>query len=86
MATIELKRDHALGLKKAKVAAAWISMFCGIISWMGFIAYNYLSLADAHEDVLFSAAAFGFLISLLSYIAAALIIKPKTVLRPNPAF
>lgn len=63
--------------KKAHVKAAWSSMVCGIVGWLGFIAVYHSQFSNAHEDLLFSAAAFGFLTSLASYVVVAFNVARK---------
>lgn len=60
----------ALFWKKANVEAAWSAMGCGILSWIGFIIYHS---PKVDEDLLFSAAAFGFLSSLAAYAAVSFV-------------
>lgn len=62
----------ALFLKKASLQAAWSSLCAGLVTWVGFIvfaSYRYKGLT--YDDILFSAAAFGGIFSLLAYTAVA---------------
>lgn len=61
----------ALFWKGANTASAWCSMIGGVVSWFGFILFNYSQLSFRHEDVLFSAAAFGGLMAFVFYAAVS---------------
>ena len=60
----------ALFLKKTNQTAAWSALICGIASWSLLVIYR---LEDLSEDALFSAATFGGLVSLISYVGVSLI-------------
>lgn len=57
----------ALFWRGANAPAAWMSAILGIASWLGFVSFNAGDYFGRHEDLLFSAAAFGGLSSLVSY-------------------
>lgn len=58
----------ALFWKSTHRFAAWYAMMGGLIAWVGFIIFNYVSFTQQHEEVLFSAAFFGAFVSLLMYV------------------
>lgn len=60
----------ALFWKKANRLAAWGALSSGLISWAGFILCHPI---EDHEDLLFSAATFGAISSLIVYIGFSLI-------------
>lgn len=70
----------ALFWKGTTPFAAWCSMVSGILAWLGFIFYNLSQYPDRHEDLLFSAATFGALISLGAFVIASLALSRKKVL------
>jgi SSS family solute:Na+ symporter len=61
----------ALFWKGANTPAAWSSVFLGLASWIGFIFFNTPYYQGQHADLLFAAAAFGALSSLVSYIVVS---------------
>lgn len=61
----------ALFWKGANAASAWSALILGTGGWVGFIIYNTNSYPNGHEDLLFSAAAFGGACSLTAYIATS---------------
>jgi SSS family solute:Na+ symporter len=63
----------ALFWKGANTPSAWASMLIGIATWLGFFFLNSGNYLGRHEDLLFSAAFFGALGSLLSYGTVSLI-------------
>jgi SSS family solute:Na+ symporter len=64
----------ALFWKRTSPAHAWSALIVGTISWIGFIGFNYSNLSTQHENVLFSAAAFGGIMSLLAFLISAIFI------------
>lgn len=66
----------ALFWKGASLRAAWSALIGGTLSWLGFILFHFSDLAHNHEDVLFSAAAFGAGISLAAYLAISFMKLP----------
>jgi len=64
----------ALFWKGANRAAAWGSLLGGVMFWIGYLGYHYKDLSsETYEDVLFSAATFGAMCSLIAYAAISLI-------------
>lgn len=61
----------ALFWKKTSAVAAWSSMAGGITSWIFFLIYNHSKYDGHHEDLLFSAAAFGAILSLFTFIVVS---------------
>lgn len=61
----------ALFWKGASLRAAWSALIGGTLSWMAFILFHFSDLAHSHEDVLFSAAAFGTTVSFTAYLIAS---------------
>lgn len=60
----------ALFWKSANRFAAWSSLIGGLCAWIGFLYFNYDSFASQYEDLLFSAAFSGGVISLVVYVCA----------------
>ena len=63
----------ALFWKGAHRSAAWSAMIGGVLSWGGFLLIPIARNASSYHDTLFSAAAFGALMSLVSYVVASLV-------------
>lgn len=63
----------ALFWKSTNRVAAWCAMIGGLIAWLGFIIFNYASFAQQYEEVLFSAAFFGAVVSLMTYVGLVLV-------------
>jgi len=63
----------ALYWKRANSRACWVSMVSGTAVWLGYIIANGGSLRDISEPLFYSAACYGGLASLLSYVAATLL-------------
>lgn len=59
----------ALFWKSADRVAAWGAVLGGAITWLGFILVNYKVFTGQYEEMLFSAAFFGSLVSGVSFIA-----------------
>ena len=68
----------ALFWKGASAVPAWCSMAGGILSWLCYIFIN-LSGYQNLEDLLFAAATFGALMSLVSYVCAAVFYRARTL-------
>lgn len=58
----------ALFWKGANTPSAWASVISGVAGWLGYIFFG----SELSEDLLFSAASFGALLSLIAYIATSL--------------
>lgn len=67
----------ALFWKGANTVSAWFSMIFGIISWLGFVLFNYSIL---NEDILFSGATFGALFSLITYVVISFLRKKEDLI------
>lgn len=70
----------ALFWKGANVHSAWTSVVCGITGWLGFLYFG----GDLNEDLLFAAATFGAILSLISYVVVSFglsVIKGRTTIR-----
>lgn len=65
----------ALFWKGANAISAWCAMVCGIASWLGFLFFYVASGSGVSEDLLFSAAAFGAIFSLVAYLMASTLMK-----------
>ncbi len=63
----------ALFWKGANSPAAWGSLVGGIAGWLGFIFLNLSLYPDGHEDLLFAAASFGGISSLVAYLAISFV-------------
>lgn len=61
----------ALFWKSTNRAAAWGALLGGLFAWLGFILFNHDAFATQYEEVLFSAAFFGGLVSLGIYLTLA---------------
>ena len=59
----------ALFYKGANVFSAWVSVVCGISGWLGYLYFG----GELTEDLLFAAASFGALASLVAYAGASVL-------------
>jgi SSS family solute:Na+ symporter len=68
----------ALFWKSTNRSAAWGAMIGGLLAWVGFIVFNYSSsFAQEYEEILFSAAFFGAVVSLLIYVTRVVVMKSQ---------
>lgn len=63
----------ALFWKSTNRFAAWGALIGGLIAWMGYIVFNYSAFENQYEEMLFSAAIFGAIASLMMYIGLVLV-------------
>lgn len=61
----------ALFWKSTDRTAAFAALYGGLFAWLGFIVFNYDSFTNQYEEILFSAAFFGGLVSLGMYLTLA---------------
>jgi Na+/proline symporter len=59
----------ALYWKRANTPAAWGSMLLGTSMWLGYIILKSGSLQDVSDPLFYRAAAYGGMVSFLSYVA-----------------
>jgi len=63
----------ALYWKKANAYAAWASMVSGTATWIGYIMVKTGNFQDVSDPIFYQAAAYGGLVSLLSYLTVTLL-------------
>lgn len=74
----------ALYWKKANREAAWASMILGTGTWAGYIIMKTGNFTEVSDPIFYTAAAYGGLVSLLSYLLVTLI-RYQTIKNVKPA-
>lgn len=72
----------ALFWKSQHRLAAWGALFGGLIAWLGFMLIRFNFSSDHYEDVLFSAAFLGGMVSLMVYLLIIFIPMKLPLLKP----
>jgi SSS family solute:Na+ symporter len=63
----------ALFWKSTNRSAAWGSLIGGLVGWLGFVFFRSFAFVQSYEELYFSAAFFGAIISLISFVGIAYI-------------
>ena len=75
----------ALYWKKANKEAAWASMILGTGTWIGYILIKTGNFTEVADPIFYTAAAYGGIVSLLSYVLVTLVRHKKIPAKKLPS-